>query len=100
MCIITYMIKIVKDKIREDLKKKYNDMNCVLNEKAKRLWAAAEASSIGYGGIARVMEATGMSSATINKGLKELKNKEGIDKNRIRKRGGGRKSIQNGQAKV
>ena len=59
----------------------------------RRLWAASESKALGYGGTAIVIIATGMSSATINKGLKELANQSGIDKTRIRKSGGGRKSL-------
>ena len=33
----------------------------VLDERGKRLWAAAEARSLGRGGATRVAEATGMS---------------------------------------
>lgn len=44
----------------------------MLHERARRLWAAAEAQSLGRGGIAAVIAATGLSSATVNKGLREL----------------------------
>jgi hypothetical protein len=43
-----------------------------LNERSRRLWAAAEARSMGRGGLAAVMAATGMSSATVSKGLRQL----------------------------
>ena len=89
---IILMIKEVKYVLTEKLKQKYNNINFVLDERARRLWAANEALSIGYGGISRVIEATGISSATIHKGIKELNNKQSVDKNRIRKKGGGRKT--------
>lgn len=44
----------------------------VLDEQARRLWAAAEAHAIGRGGISRIAEATGLSRITIRPGLKEL----------------------------
>ena len=54
------------------VKEKYQPLKGSLNERCRRLWAAAEARSMGRGGVAAVMAATGMSSATLSKGLKEL----------------------------
>jgi hypothetical protein len=80
---------------------KYGALSGLLNERARRLWAATEARSLGHGGIAAVMAATGMSSATVNKGLKELDAMAagGVDPmaGRIRKPGGGRKSARASQ---
>ena len=59
----------------------------------RRLWCASEAITYGYGGIALVSKATGVSNKTIHKGLKELHNQESIDKTRVRKSGGGRKLL-------
>ena len=42
----------------------------VLGERARRLWAAAEARAIGRGGISRVAEATGLSRITIRAGMR------------------------------
>lgn len=64
-----------------------------LNEKGLRIWAAAEAKSHGWGGIALVSKATKISNRTIHRGLKELKNPSLLDDKRIRKKGGGRKKI-------
>ncbi len=54
------------------ISKKYEALRGTLNERARRLWAATEARSLGRGGIAAVIEATGMSSRTVHKGLKDL----------------------------
>ncbi|MGZ6693590.1 MAG: ISAzo13 family transposase, partial [Solirubrobacteraceae bacterium] len=43
-----------------------------LDERQRRLWAAAEARSAGRGGIAATARATGMAEDTIRKGLREL----------------------------
>ena len=51
---------------------KYTSLEPVLDERARRLWAAVEARAIGRGGITRVAEATGLSRVTIRAGLKEL----------------------------
>jgi hypothetical protein len=44
----------------------------LLDERARRLWAAVEARAMGRGGISRVAEATGLSRVTIRAGLQEL----------------------------
>lgn len=51
---------------------KFLDLQPVLDERARRLWAATEARALGRGGIVRVAEATGMSRITIAKGLRQL----------------------------
>ena len=63
-----------------------------LDERARRLWAAAEAKAAGRGGFSAVVRATGMSSRTLTKGLKELSGGEVPAAGRIRRSGGGRKS--------
>jgi len=63
-----------------------------LNERQRRITAAAEARSIGRGGIARVSEATGMSRSTVQKAVAELD--QGFELSpRVREPGGGRNSI-------
>lgn len=84
------MRRETKGQIR-NVKTKYKDLSFCLNEKSKRLWAATEANSIGRGGINIVHKATGIDFKTIRKGIKELTN--GKSDGRIRKVGGGRKSI-------
>ena len=61
-----------------------------LNERGRRVVAAAEASAAGYGGIAAVSAATGIAASTIGRGLRELS--ERPDGARIRRSGGGRKT--------
>ncbi len=43
-----------------------------LNERSRRLLAAAEARTAGYGGIAAASRATGVARSTIGRGLKDL----------------------------
>lgn len=62
-----------------------------LDEKSKRLYAAAESKVLGRGGIAIVSKATGISRTTISSGLKELNSNNTVDTHRIRQKGGGRK---------
>ena len=60
-----------------------------LDERGRRLVAAAEAFAAGYGGIAAVAAATGMAPSTIGRGLKELAQDEPSE--RVRRPGAGRK---------
>jgi transposase len=67
------------------------DLLPLLNERDRRVALAAEAKSLGRGGISAVHRAVGASRSTIRRGLVEL---EGEDKNipgRVRRPGGGRK---------
>ena len=43
-----------------------------LDERSRRLFAAAEAKAAGYGGIAAVSLATGIACSTIGRGLKDI----------------------------
>ncbi|MHC1774334.1 MAG: ISAzo13 family transposase [Lentimicrobium sp.] len=73
------------------ISKRHNILAPLLDEKTHRLMIAAESKVIGHGGIGVVSKSTGVSRTTISTGLKELRNPELIDTNRIRKVGGGRK---------
>ncbi|MDQ3398370.1 MAG: hypothetical protein M3511_11505 [Deinococcota bacterium] len=61
-----------------------------LNEKQRRLLLAAEARSLGHGGISRVARASGVSRATIHKALQEQEAAVTVTE-RVRRAGGGRK---------
>ena len=66
-----------------------------LNERDRRLALASEARSWGYGGIAAVHRATGMSKTTIHRGLHDLEaGPEGGVPGRVRAVGGGRKKAE------
>jgi hypothetical protein len=62
-----------------------------LNERTRRLAAAAEAAAIGRGGISRVSRATGVSRRAIRSGLAQLRSPVTADADRIRRTGGGRR---------
>lgn len=70
---------------------KYLDLVGDLDERARRRWAATEARSLGWGGIAAVSEATGLSDRTIRNGIKELENEHPLPSDRQRRPGAGRK---------
>jgi DNA-binding phage protein len=54
------------------IRRKYQLLGEIFNERERRLWAAVEASQIGRGGISTVARATGLSRTTIYQGLEEL----------------------------
>jgi hypothetical protein len=56
----------------ETVKQKYEMLRSAMDERLNRLWAASEALVIGWGGASLVAEATGISRATINAGIREL----------------------------
>lgn len=62
------------------------------SEKDRRLYAAAEVLKLGYGGSSYISRVLGCDKKTILRGILELKHPELIEKNRIRKKGGGRKT--------
>jgi Rhodopirellula transposase DDE domain len=64
-----------------------------LDERRRRVWAAAEARSHPRGGVTAVARATGISVTTIHKGLRELASGERLDPGRVRRPGGGRKPL-------
>ena len=64
-----------------------------LNERQRRLWAAAEARSHGRGGTAATARATGMHEDTIGTGIRELDSGDRLPAGRVRKAGAGRKSL-------
>jgi transposase len=63
------------------------------DERRRRLWAAAEARSAGRGGVAAVARATGIAVDTIRRGIAELEAGETLAPGRVRRPGGGRKSL-------
>jgi hypothetical protein len=64
-----------------------------LDERGRRMWAAAEARSHGRGGIAAVVRATGMSVETVRRGIAEVRSGERAPEGRVRRPGAGRPSI-------
>jgi Rhodopirellula transposase DDE domain len=64
-----------------------------LDERGRRMWAAAEARSHGWGGIAAVVRATGISEDTVRRGIAEVASGERAPAGRVRRAGAGRKPI-------
>jgi len=77
----------------ERIRTKYEALSPCLNERSRRLWCATEAMAIGWGGIALVSRATGVSQSTIWRGTQELNFGESLEPGRVRRPGGGRKKL-------
>jgi hypothetical protein len=77
----------------EQITERFRLLSPALDERTRRLWAAAEARVAGYGGAAMVARATGVSRRAIADGLKELEQAPSSTKGRVRRPGGGRKSL-------
>ncbi len=77
------------------IRQRFADVRSLLDERQRRLWAAAEAKALGYGGVSLVARATAMSRPTIQAGLKELPAHAGgaLPAGRVRRPGAGRKPL-------
>jgi Rhodopirellula transposase DDE domain len=76
----------------EALARKFEVLARVLDERTRRLVAAAEAGAIGFGGVTAVARASGLSRGTVIRGMAELKTAPRLVRGqRIRRKGGGRK---------
>ncbi len=84
----------------EQVRERYELLRPVLDERQRRLWAAAEATALGYGGGAIVTRATGIRSKRISRGRKDLEELQGartLEKpreQRVRRPGAGRKPLE------
>jgi hypothetical protein len=78
-----------------EIRVKFEALAPNLDERVTRLWAAAEATVLGHGGIAMVERATGLSRTTIRGGMVELREgRTPEDVVNVRRSGGGRPSIE------
>ncbi len=64
-----------------------------LDERSRRLWAAAESKVLGPSGARVVSAATGIAVSAIYRGLKRLASGETLDGGRLRRPGAGRKTL-------
>jgi hypothetical protein len=85
----------------ETIKQKFEQLQPVMDERVCRLWAAAEAQALGWGGVTLVARATGVSRKRIGAGLRELRAQSPppaapppppLAPGRVRRPGGGRKA--------
>jgi DDE family transposase len=80
----------------KEIQQRFRSLSAFLDERMRRLVAAAESEAIGYGGVSAVARATGVSRRAITEGTKELNQRKasrGVrpPQSRIRRKGAGRK---------
>jgi hypothetical protein len=79
--------------IDEDaIRKRYAAMRDQLNERGRRLFAAAEVRAVGHGGVAAVSRATGLARSTIERGRQDL-DRPPLPPGQIRQAGSGRRPL-------
>src|SRR5215469_11502246 len=82
--------------LHSDIQRRFRSLSAFLDERMRRLVAAAESEALGYGGVTAVARATGVSRRAITEGLKELSQPKVARKLpsapvRVRREGAGRK---------
>ena len=70
------------------IRQRYEALRAGLDERGRRLFAAAEARAAGFGGVTAVARATGIARSTIDRGLRDLA--ASVAGQKIRRAGGGR----------
>src|SRR5437870_11781111 len=76
----------------EEIKQRYERIAGELTERTRRLFAANEALSLGWGGISAVCGATALLRQVISAGMQALQVATQAEAGRVRGKGGGRKS--------
>lgn len=88
----------------ERIRRKFEALRFVMDERLTRLWAAAEAESLGHGGKASVMSATGIRPKRIAEGIRDLAElrssppKQAPRDQRVRRPGAGRPPLKDKDA--
>src|SRR4051812_9089411 len=72
------------------IRERYEAIRDQLDERGRRLFAAAEARSVGRGGVMAVCRATGLARSTIERGLEDL---DQPPAGRVRRAGSGRRRL-------
>ncbi len=76
---------------------KFAAIRTTLTERGLRLWASAEARSLGHGGIKMMAQITGLGRETVARGIRELVEgddaKPSLPPHASRRQGGGRKKL-------
>src|SRR5207244_3410876 len=84
-----------RDVTLQAIRRKFELLRPLMNERMRRHWAACEAMTLQRGGVTLVTQATGLSRTTIWTGMRELRHPEnvptdGLPPQRIRHAGAGR----------
>jgi hypothetical protein len=82
--------------VTEWIRRKFEGLVPIMDERLRRQWAASEARSLAWGGVSLVAAATGMSRTTIRAGINELAERERTGSKPgagVRRQGGGGKPL-------
>ena len=71
---------------------RWEAVGCQLDERGRRLFAAGEVRTAGWGGLAVVSRITGLARSTINRGEDDL-DAAPLPKGQVRRKGGGRRAV-------
>src|SRR5208282_207041 len=74
------------------IRQRFDALKPVLDEQARRRFAAAEARVLGHGGVTLVSKVTGIARSTINRGIAEIEESRSAGEGRVRRPGGGRRA--------
>ena len=74
-----------------EIRQRFERLSPVLDERTLRLFAAAEADAIGFGGVSRLSRLTGLARSTIVRGQQEIARPLDVPVGRVRRPGAGRK---------
>src|SRR5260370_42065566 len=75
------------------VKRRFRSLRPHLDERTRRLFAAAESEAIGRGGISAVSAGIGMSRRVVRGGKRDLRARGTLPTGRLRQPGGGRKKM-------
>ena len=73
------------------IQQRFERLAPMLDERTLRLFAAAEADAIGYGGVSRLSRITGLARSTIARGQQEMSRPQVVPAGGVRRPGAGRK---------
>lgn len=80
--------------IDEDaIRYRWDTVGSKLDERGRRLFAAGEVRTAGWGGLAVVSRITGLARSTINRGEDDLDAAEPMAEGQVRRPGAGRKAL-------
>jgi hypothetical protein len=74
------------------IRQRWEAVGAKLDERGRRLFAAAEARTAGWGGLAMVSKITRLARSTINRGEDDLDTQPLLE-GRVRRAGGGRRAL-------
>ena len=74
------------------IRQRWEAVGCQLDERGRRLFAAGEVRTAGWGGLAVVSRITGLARSTINRGEDDL-DAAPLPKGEVRRKGGGRRAV-------